>query len=174
MVESSVSMERAARNFLRTGKTGRHEPQLLAEACDRLVRAETQKSLPQAVQMARKFVAEVRHQPRMPLQLALRSLGWACQASGKYSMAEKAYLEARDLVNRVPGIRARIDRILIDTYMYKGEFPEAKRRAYLAMNTFRRLREMEEVAKTRINYGNLFHRQDRHKEAKKQYEEQAG
>ncbi|UCC43374.1 MAG: hypothetical protein JSU65_09525, partial [Candidatus Zixiibacteriota bacterium] len=170
MVKKPDPMMRAARVFLKNGTVGRVDPSDLAAACDRLVREETQKSLPRALNMAKQFVAQARRHKEMPLQTALRSLGWASHSSGKYAQAEKAYLEARRLSVRDPSIRAKIDRILIDTYMYKGDLTEARRRAQSAIRTFTRIGEADEVAKTRINYGNLFHRQDRHRDARKQYD----
>jgi len=159
-----------ARQFLSNGEVGDCDLVVLSVACDKLVRAETQRSLPIAVTLARKFVKFARRRPGMSLEIAYRALGWTMHSSGRYGPAEQAYLEARQLVKRVARSRAQIDRILIDVYMYLGDFKESHRRARLAMETFRRIGADDELAKTRVNYANLFHRQDRHREASRQYQ----
>jgi tetratricopeptide (TPR) repeat protein len=53
--------------------------------------------------------------------------------------------------------------------MYLGDYDEARRRARLSIRTFGRLGETTERAKTRINYGNIFHRLDQHRQARNQY-----
>jgi len=169
MVGGNEVSDQAARNFLRTGSIGKHDAALVAEACNRLVRGETQCSISKAVDLAQTFVRRVRRREDMPLQLALRSLGWALHVSGRYLEAEKAYVEARSLARNEPVTRGRIDRILIDVYMYLGDFAESRRRARLAISNFRRHGLEEDEAKTRLNYANLFHRQDRHREANREY-----
>ncbi|UCC43527.1 MAG: CHAT domain-containing protein [Candidatus Zixiibacteriota bacterium] len=162
-------MEKAARQFLRSGKLGKADPSDMARACDRIIRELTQQSLTEAVRNARAFVKQAMRHKGVLLQTAYRALGWALHVSGTYRQAEPAYLKARALALREPLVRARIDRILIDTYMYLGDFKEARRRARISLATFRRLGEDGEAAKTHANYGNLLHRQDRHREALKQY-----
>ncbi len=162
-------MKRAVNRFLKTGKTGGNDPEIIADECNLLIRNETQRSLKRAVTLAKSFVQHSRQQPDMQLQLALRSLGWAQHVSGQYPKAEKAYLEARSLVARDPLIRGRIDRILIDVYMYLGNIAEARRRSRLAISGFMRHGHEEDAAKTRVNLANLYHRQDRHREANSQY-----
>ena len=169
MVKASSRLDRAAREFLRSGAAGANDPVALAEECNRIVRGETQHSIPKAIALGRDFVRHARRHPDMPLQMALRSLGWALHMGGKYRQAEKAYLEARSLARNDYVVRGRIDRILVDVYMYLGDFAEAHRRAQLSLRTFRRHGRDEDEAKTRCNYANLLHRQDRHREAGKQY-----
>ena len=89
---------------------------------------------------------------------------------GKYRLAEKTYLEARLLLKGDPIWRGRVDRILIDVYMYLGNYQEAGRRARLSLKTFERAGQKADVAKTRVNLANLLHRQDRHREASLEYE----
>jgi len=170
VVETQRALEAAAARFLDSGRFTGADPVALTAACDRLVRAETQRSLPKALALAGKFVKFTRLQPEMPLQVALRALAWAKHCSGKYADAQKTYLEARSLVTKSPFDRAQIDKILIDVYMYLGQPAEARRRARMALAAFKRMGELDQVAKTRINYGNLLHRQDRHREARRQYE----
>ncbi len=170
MVKSD-SLTKAAIAFLKEGAISQVDLSDLAKACDQLIRAETQKSIPLALSLARQFVTRTRKNPNMPLDVALRAFGWTLNSSGNYKEAEKAYLEARKLSKSRPIDRAKIDRILIDVYMYLMDIPKARRRAQNAIKAFTKLQEYDEVAKTRINYGNLFHRQDRHLEAKRQYEQ---
>jgi len=162
-------MTRMARRFLRAGSLGRTDPATLAEACARLVLLETSRSLKNAFPLAQNFLKFSRPHGGILLQTALRALGWTYLAANKYAQAEKCYLEAREITKAQPLVRARIDRTLIDIYMYLGDFRRARRRAGLAMTTFRRLHAESDLAKTRINYANLFHRQDRHREAIRQY-----
>ncbi len=171
MVADDDISTRRVRTFLRTGHlpAGRR-PADMARACDMLIRRQTQKSLPAAVELAGLFVKQSRRQPEMPLQMALRSHAWTLHCSGKYLRAKDRYLEARQLVTGDAALRARVDRILIDVYMYLGDFDSARRHAQMAIRTFGRMGRPDEQAKTRINYGNLFHRQDRHREACSQYQ----
>ena len=162
-----------ARQFLKNGEVGNCDLVALSKECDKLIRSETQRSLQRAVVMAQRFVEMAQRQPGMSEEIAYRALGWTLHSSGKYRPAEEAYRKARDIVRRTPLSRARIDRILIDVYMYLGDFKESHRRARLAMSTFRRIGAMEELNKTRVNYANLFHRQDRHREASRQYQKAA-
>lgn len=163
----------SARQFLNNGEVGDCDLTALSKECDKLVRSETQRSLPRAVSLARKFIRRAGEYPGVSLELAYRALGWTLHSSGKYAPAEEAYLKARDIARNTPISRAQIDRILIDVYMYLGDFKESHRRARLAMDTFRRVGSEDELAKTRVNYANLFHRQDRHKEASRQYRKAA-
>ena len=171
MVTETKASPAEALRFLKTGQRPERPTVGLAEACDNLIRQTTQKSVTRAISLAHKFVARARRDHSMPLHLALRALGWASHVGGKYRQAETAYLEARHLVLRQGDLRARIDRILIDVYMYRGQFDEARRRARLALDTFRKLGQAEEAAKTRINLANLYHRQDRHRDARSEYEQ---
>ncbi len=169
MVNDAANIERAARKFLKTGNSAGFEPGDLAEECNRLVRAETQRSIRKAIELGRAFVKQARRREGVPLQLALRSVGWALHMGGKYRKAEKAYLEARSLSKQDYVVRGRIDRILVDVYMYLGDYEQARKRALSSIRTFQRHGAHEDEAKTRVNYANLFHRQDRHREASREY-----
>ena len=169
MAGTEDKLIRYARAFLASGRPAPVDEPALAEACNALIRQTTQHEVTSAVALGRKFVARTKSS-RGPLgKMAYRSLGWALLVSGDYSKAEKAYLRARQLNVREPIIRARIDRILIDIYMYLGNNREGRRRARMALATFTRQRAHADVAKTRVNYGNLLHRQDRHREARRLY-----
>jgi len=163
-------MKNVARKFLQSGDVGTEDPEVLAEVCNQAIRLETQRSTKSAIKLARTFVKQARPHGGLLLTTALRALGWALHVSGKYTQAEQSYLKARDLARSDPLVRGRIDRILIDINMYLGRFDEARRRWRLALSTFSKMGAYSELAKTRVNYANLLHRQDRHKEAFAQYQ----
>jgi len=160
-----------AYEFLESGKDGGIDINKLAAECELIVRSETEKSSSRAVQLGKSYVRQARPYGGAILQRAYRALGWAFLVGGHFSKAEELYLRARDLVRRDAKLRGQIDRVLIDVYMYLGNFKEARRRATLSLATFRRLGSDFEAAKTRVNYANLLHRQDRHREANMLYHE---
>jgi len=160
----------AVRRFLKDGSSDRIDRTVLAEACSRAIRSTAQKSIPSATRTAQNFVRQARKHGGILLNYALRTQGWCYHIGGRYRQAEKAYLEARSLVKRDPVWRGKVDRILIDVYMYLGDYSEALRRARSSIRAFERAGLPDEVAKTRVNLANLFHRQDRHSEASREYE----
>ena len=163
-------MSRAVRSFLRTGRIGRSDPNELAAACGRHILLQAQNSISKALPLAQRFVKVSREHGRPLLSTALRALGWIDLDRGKFADAAREYLEARRLLQREPLDRARVDRTLIDVYMRLGDMPEAHHRARLAVATFKRLGAEVDLAKTRINFANLYHRQDKHLVAARQYE----
>lgn len=173
MALSEKAAAAAASNFIKTGGSGKLAPDELARVCDRLIRRETELSSAKAVTLARRFVDQSKPFGGDLLATAYRALGWSSLVSGDFRQAEKAYLQARAMQVRQAAQRGRIDRILIDVYMYLGDFKEARRRARLALAVFKRLGDAAETAKTNVNYANLLHRQDRHREAGQLYEQAA-
>lgn len=171
--KKTASPESEARRFIRTGKSGALTIAQLAVQCNKLVRAEAEKSSLSALKLGRQFIERARRVDRDMLAVALRAYGWAAVVAGKYEEAEKAYLEARPIVARSQIDRAKIDRILIDIYMYRGDYRQAKRRAKMALSVFEKLDARAEIAKTEVNYANLLHRLDRHKEAREFYHRSA-
>ncbi len=167
---SGKSATLAARRFLKSGSLDGIDRTIVAGACSREVRKTTQKSIAKATRLAQEFVRHARGYGGVLLQYALRTQGWCYHIGGRYGQAEKAYLEARSLVKRDPVWRGKVDRILIDVYMYLGDYREAQRRARLSLSTFERSGHTAEAAKTRVNLANLYHRQDRHSEASREYE----
>jgi tetratricopeptide (TPR) repeat protein len=109
----------------------------------------------------------------MMLQTAYRALARVTHMSGAHAPALAAYLEARRLASEQPLVRARIDRALVDVYMYLGKFEQSRKSAQSAARVFTRLKADSDLAQTRVNYANLLHRQDRHREAEKLYREAA-
>lgn len=162
-----------ARRFLQSGRNSDLSEERLIAVCDSLVRSETQQSSANAVKLGKSFVQKMKSVSTAGILAAYRALGWAHLVHNDYIASERAYLCARELCQRDAINRARIDRILIDVYMYLDDVKEARHRATLAIKTFSRLKEAEELAKTRVNYANLLHRLDRHREANKLYRDGA-
>lgn len=159
--------------FLRTGRLESALSSEMAAACDRRVREATLRSNKEALSLGRRFLRRARPPGGVLLTTALRACGWATLVAGEYRNSEKHYLEARELAKRDAAARGRIDRILIDVYMYLDNIGEANRRARMSLATFRRLKLPADLAKTKANFANLLHRQDRHGEAGKLYRQAA-
>jgi tetratricopeptide (TPR) repeat protein len=159
--------------FLDRGEPSDLDWDELAEVCNSYVRFRAQHSIPEALGLASRFVTQSRNANGAMLQTAYRASGWVNLLGGRYPQARDAYLTARKLVKKNAMARARIDRILVDVYMYLGDFAESRRRARLSMSTFSRLGAEADQAKTAVNYANVLHRQDRHRDAEKLYERAA-
>ncbi|MDD4051248.1 MAG: CHAT domain-containing protein [candidate division Zixibacteria bacterium] len=145
----------------------------LAAACNRVIQQIARRSFKEAVALARKFVKRsTGSSPAMRL-MALRAMARTLHMSGKHAEALSYYVRARTLCRRDPLTLARIDRALIDVYMYVSDFTRARRAARSAMTVFQRHAASDDLAQTRVNYGNLLHRQDRHLEAGKLYRQAA-
>lgn len=169
MVRKSVDIAATAKAFLESGQIEVSDHEALAAECSQIIRAETERSSKKAIELGRRFVRQARPYSGILKTSAYRAAGWANLVGGKYKPALSFYLKARALLKRDAVQRARIDRVLIDVYMYLGEFAEAHRRAKMALKTFSRQGDHDELAKTRVNYANLLHRQDRHREAYELY-----
>jgi len=174
MTTSTDNMAAQARRFIARGITGDIDPGALASACDRLIRSETQCSPRKATITARRFAKQARPCGGILLITALRALGWALHNSGMYAEARDTYLEARSLLTHEPLTRARVDRILIDVFMYLGDMKACRKYFQSALSTFEKLGEKVDAAKARVNYANVLHRQDRHREAGQQYRRALG
>jgi CHAT domain-containing protein len=171
MVRPVQDMDRMIRKFLSSGEIQGVDAKTLAKELDQRIRLLAQKSLKSAMQMARKCVARSRDKEPVLYSTALRSLGRVSLIISDYTGARRAYLQARKILKRDWLLRGQIDRTLIDIYMYLDDYNAAKRHARAAMSTFKRHGSSLELAKTKVNYGNLFHRQDRHREAIRLYEQ---
>ncbi len=169
MVARHASEQQAIAYFLKTGEPGSYSiPEIIA-LCDKHVRTTTQSSIIEALPLAQSFVKQSRKLGSDAYLAALRAAGWTFLVAGKYHDARRSYLAARALVVKQPLMRARIDRTLIDVYMYLGDAGSARQSALKASTTFRRLRAEDDFARTQVNYANLLHRQDRHRQAYKLY-----
>ncbi len=175
-----TAKEIAALRFIKTGEKSSFPEFELATECDNLIQQESHKSLKKALTLARSFASQSAKASSELRLAAFRALARMTHMSGRHSEALQAYLEARKLARQFPQIRARIDRALIDVYMYLGDFIRARRSAQAAIIVFRALKSESDLAQTRVNYANMLHRQDRHREAERLYQgaseffEQAG
>ncbi|SYZ72546.1 hypothetical protein TRIP_C20661 [Candidatus Zixiibacteriota bacterium] len=164
--------EIAALKFIRTGKTSAGDLAELAANCDRLIQKSMHRSLKEALVLARSLARHAGDRKEFALT-AYRALARVTHMSGKHREALKAYLRARQLASTDPMIRARIDRALIDVYMYIGDFGKAQDCARRAIVTFKRLKSDADLAQTRVNFGNLLHRRDKHRDAERLYRQAA-
>ncbi len=166
-------LTRSAELFLTSGKLLVSDQTGLAKACDDRIRQESQRSLRSAMTLAQRFVRSARPLGGVMELTAQRALARTTHMSAKHAAAEQAYLRARLLCGRDALTKARIDRALIDVYMYLGRFSESRRRARLALVVFRKLELPAEIAMTNVNLANVMHRQDRHRDAERLYAEAA-
>jgi tetratricopeptide (TPR) repeat protein len=156
-------------NYLRRGLKGDLDDPSLAAACDKLIQKVSHVSLKKGYRLAR-LLNKRAIGSSAPLALtSYRALARTAHMSGKHNEALKAYLKARQLAHKQPLIRARIDRALIDVYMYLGDFANARRRASSAFKIFRRLKAEPDIVQTEVNLANLLHRMDRHRDAERLY-----
>ncbi len=162
-------LEIAARRFLSTGHIKDFTEDILAKECDALIQKEARHSLKSARAMAGSFIKKA-EACGLTMQLtAYRTLARMSHMSGAHSEALGAYLKARKLATPEPLVRGRIDRALVDVYMYLGDFAKARQAANRAIKSFNILGSETDLAQTQVNYANLLHRQDRHREAEKLY-----
>ena len=168
-----TASELAVERFLATGIVSGLSDQELASAYDAEVQRISRASLKAALPVAAKFTKQARKRGGVLESTAYRTEARVLHLSGNHAAALKAYLNARKLNSKDALVRSRIDRALIDVYMYVGEFAKAKKHAQSAITTFQRLKADSDLAQTRVNYANLLHRQDRHRDAEKLYRDAA-
>jgi tetratricopeptide (TPR) repeat protein len=161
--------EITVRDYLSRGIVADRDEFALAELCQRFILDESRRSLKKALTLARRFSARTQNQ-KDPLRVAaMRCLARVSHMSGRHAEALGAYLEARRLLKDDPLTTARIDRALIDVYMYLGDFKKSRQSARLALKAFDKLGAKADKAQTEVNFANLLHRQDRHVEAERLY-----
>ncbi len=141
----------------------------VTSACIREILAVSRKSLKQALLLARKFTQMARGHGEHMQMMSYRILGQVSHQSGLHRQALTAYQRAIVLARGDPPARASMDRMLIDVYMYLGKYVEARRAASRASAVFKRLGSEADWHQTRVNYANLLHRLDRHRDAAKLY-----
>ena len=173
MENFSFRVEQAARKFLSTGRINGIDTAELATACSQIIRDESETSLSKALKTAKKFARSSRKHGHKFQYTALRALARINHLISRYSDAEKAYLLARKMAKGDLAELASIDRALIDLYMYLGNFTESRKRAKMAIAGYTKLKATADIAKTTVNYANLLHRQDKHRDAEKLYHKAA-
>jgi CHAT domain-containing protein/tetratricopeptide (TPR) repeat protein len=168
------STEITARRFLSRGIVKDTDEKTLAAACEQYVQKVAHRSLKDALPICHRFAARAQtHGGRLLLQTAYRALARVTHMRGAHAPALAAYLEARRFASEQPLVRARIDRALVDVYMYLGKFEQSRKSAQSAIRVFTRLKADSDLAQTRVNYANSLHRQDRHRDAERLYREAA-
>ncbi len=173
MEQSTLISDPSVRLFLETGKRNGATDAALADAINIEMLHLVQRSLSDALRLSRRLVQRSKSAGRVIQLAAQRALGRSALMSALYDEAETAYRTARKLAGDDALTKGRIDRTLIDVYMYLGKTAESRRRARMALKTFQSLDEPSEIAKTNVNYANVLHRQDRHADAERLYREAA-
>lgn len=171
-METTVT-EATVRRFLSRGAVSGLSEDVLAAGCDKLIQETSRRSLKQALTLAKRFVHRSETGGGELALTAFRALARVTHMSGAHAAALDAYLKARQLALRDRVVRARIDRALVDVYMYLGDFEKAKRAARRAIATFTRMAAESDLAQARVNYANLLHRRDRHRDAERLYRQAA-
>jgi len=161
----------AAQRYLSEGAVRGIPDDDLASRCETLIQRTARQSLKRALTLARKYVRRARSGGGPLAISAYRTLARTCHMSGAHQKALEAYLKARRLVQRDPLARARIDRALTDVYMYLGDFAAANLAARRAIATFQKLGAKSDLAQARVNFANVLHRRDRHRDAERLYRE---
>lgn len=167
------SIDPHVQSFLEHGTVNGIAEAELAHACDVHIRQLAQKSLTDAKSTAERLVKQATPHGNPLLLTAYRTLARTTHMSGQHAPAEHAYLHARRLAGRDKQVIGAIDRALIDVYMYLNDFSNSRKCARRALKIFEELRSDSDIAMTQVNYGNLLHRQDRHREAETLYRDAA-
>jgi len=161
------------RRFLAQGSRDGFSDSDLATACEQAVQNEARRSFKAGLRLADRFLSLAGGDAGPLLATALRCKARMLHLSGRHQEALPLYLRARRLLQREAVVRSRIDKILIDVYMYVGDFHKAQLSARRALRFFSSPGHESDLAQTRVNYGNLLHRQDRHLEAERLYHQAA-
>ncbi|MEW5874455.1 MAG: CHAT domain-containing tetratricopeptide repeat protein [Candidatus Zixiibacteriota bacterium] len=161
------------RRFLRGGSTRNLPTEALAARCNQFIEETSRRSLTRALSLARCFVSRAGMGKGEMALSAYRALARVTHLSGAHAEALDAYLKARKLARGEQPLCARIDRALVDVHMYLGQFEAARQAARRAMAVFTRIGAESDLAQTRVNYANLLHRRDRHRDAEQLYRQAA-
>jgi len=160
---------RLAENFLSGRKIPKVDSRQLADACEQLILEASRTSLKRGLSLARRYIRAASDREGKLKISAYRMFARAAHLSGMYDKARDAYIKIKRMAVREPLVKARVDRALIDIYMYLGDHSKAVRAAKKALTVFREHHLLADVIQTEVNYANLLHRQDRHAEAEKLY-----
>ncbi|MFH2049046.1 MAG: tetratricopeptide repeat protein, partial [bacterium] len=166
----TFQIKAVVQSFLDTGmiEKGFTEDEL-ASICHKYIIEISRKSLRKSYQLAKEFVKQA-GKFNSPLRIAsYKTLATVSHLSGDYSQALKAYQNIKKYSGQDKLLKARIDRALIDVYMYLGEYKKAGDAARRAIRCFEALKSKSDLAMTRVNYANTLHRRDRHREAEELY-----
>jgi hypothetical protein len=161
-----------ASRWLRRGGPIPADPESLANVCDKLVRAGMASSLKRALRTAEAFHrrATQSKNPRL-IYSSTRALARVTHVHGRHGEALRLYLRARAMAEQLRdrlGV-PQIDRALIDVYMYVNKYPDAEKAAGRAIKAFRAQGADRDAVQAEVNLANLYHRQDRHRDAERIY-----
>jgi len=159
------------RRFLKNGQLGDHCEEDMAAWCSMLIQDAARRSLKTAAALANRFVRRADGRGRIIRLAAYRALARVSHLGGNHGEALRMYLAARRLCRPDRLLRARIDRALVDVYMYLGKTRKALASGTSATATFDALHAKDDVFQTKVNLANVYHRQDRHEDAEILYRE---
>ncbi len=169
MENKKIKIKDTVNLFFRTGVIKGIDVSELASECNKKINFESQKSLKNGLSLARKFLKHSEGKDRILKLTAIRTFARMNHMNSNHADAEKAYLKARQLLNKDMISKGRIDRALIDVYMYLGDLKKSRRRYSSAIKIFEKLKSENDIAMAKVNFANLLHRQDKHKTAEDLY-----
>ncbi len=169
MEQAELTLDRSATLFLKSGNLNGQDQAALALSIDSHIRQLAQRSLKNALFLSRTYAKAADKAGGQMVLAAQRTLARVTHQNGLHSEAEAAYKRAWALAKDDVIIRARLDRSLIDLYMYLGDFDESQRRAKNALRIFGAKKMVADIAMTNVNYANMMHRQDKHVDAERLY-----
>lgn len=171
MEQTELILDRSATLFLKDGNLNGQDQAALALLIDGHIRQLAQRSLKRALFLSRTYAKAADKTGGQIVLAAQRTLARVTHQNGLHSEAEAAYKRAWALAKDDAITQARLDRSLIDLYMYLGDFDESRRRAKNALRIFGAKKMVADVAMTNVNYANMMHRQDKHVDAERLYHE---
>jgi tetratricopeptide (TPR) repeat protein len=172
VVATETELKRSVERWIRRGGPPPAEPAELAAQADLLLRQTLTVSARRALDLSRRFEMLARALgSRELIYVAQRAVARAAHTGGDHRLARRTYLAARRTATAMGDRRGRaqIDRALVDLHLYLNRYADARKYARRAIETFRRLKSPSDVVQTEVNLANLYHRQDRHRDAAKLY-----
>ncbi len=141
----------------------------LASNCHKFIIDLSRKSHKKSYPLANKFVKQAaKHKGSLRLA-SYKTLATVTHLAGYYAQAKIAYHNIKKFAGQDILLKARIDRALIDVYMYLSDYKKSGLAARRALIAFEKLNSESDLAMTRVNYANTLHRRDRHQDAEKLY-----
>lgn len=173
MEDAKVLSRDQARRWLLKGGPPPAPSRELSGVIDQLLRSELSRSVKSALRLSDRFESRIRGLDDQLLNLsAARTRARTLHLGGQHRDALNLYRKARTMSLRQGETltTARIDRALTDLYMYLNRYRDAEVASERAIQSFRQLGLNSDVAASQVNLGNVFHRQDRHRDAARMYQ----
>ncbi len=171
-MEKTTSSQ-AIRSFLKKGGNPFSSEETLIKTLEKEIQKISHKSLKDAARLSREYFLKAgRYSDRVKIS-ATKMYAMTSHRSGMYVDALMAYGVLRRLFYGKPDSLARVDRALVDVHMYLGKYPQAAKHAEKALMEFKKQGLWPDYYMTLVNFANLRHRQDKHREAEKLYFEAA-